>query len=192
MLGWTLLVALAVVLLAALLRWAAQLPDAAAVARWAARYGLVLHPDDQDDVGRQLRRGRWLRTLGFVVVFVIGAGTSLWWAGSYQEPLPPPLGLLMTPSAWAVGYLLGALVTELTRRNPGPQRLRTAALAPRRLADYLPAWMLRAERTVAVAILALAPVAGQASPAARWTNSSGVTSPPQRSASPSWWSSPCG
>lgn len=173
MLGWTLAITTAVVLLAALLRWAAQPPDTAAVANWAARYDLVVHPDDRQHVSQQLRRGRWLRTLGFVVPFVIGEGATLWWGVAYDKPLAPfPLRLLAAPSAWAAGYLLGAVAAELTRRRAHPGGLRTAALAPRRLADYLPAWMLWAERAVVVAVLALAPLASWGKP---WTHSRGST-----------------
>jgi len=48
---WTLAIAGAVALLAALLRWAARPPDTAAVADWAARYNLALHPEDRHHVG---------------------------------------------------------------------------------------------------------------------------------------------
>jgi hypothetical protein len=171
--GWVLVITTAVALLAALLRWAARPPDTAAIAQWAARYNLTLHPDDHHHLSQQLRRGRWLRTLGFVVPFVIGEGATVWWGVAYAQPLPPfPLRLLAAPSAWAVGYLLGAVAAELTRRPPHPRQLRAAALVPRRLADYLPAWMLRAERALALAVLALAPLASQG---VSWTRSRNVT-----------------
>jgi hypothetical protein len=173
MLGWILAVTAAVGLLVALLRWAARPPDTAAVAGWAARYNLALHPDDYPPVSRQLCRGRWLRTLGCVVPLVIGEGATFWWGEAFGKPLPLPLAVLAAPSAWAVGYLVGAVAAELTRRRP--QGLRAAALAPRRLADYLPAWMLWAERAVAVAVVALAPLARQASTGTPWTKNSGVT-----------------
>jgi hypothetical protein len=54
---WTLAIAGAVALLAALLRWAARPTDTAAVADWAARCNLALHPEDRHHVGQQLRRG---------------------------------------------------------------------------------------------------------------------------------------
>jgi hypothetical protein len=171
--GWVLVITTAVALLAALLRWAARPPDTAAIAQWAARYNLTLHPDDHHHLSQQLRRGRWLRTLGFVVPFVIGEGATVWWGVAYAQPLPPfPLRLLAAPSAWAVGYLLGAVAAELTRRPPHPRQLRAAALVPRRLADYLPAWMLWAERAVAVAVLALVPLGSSGEP---WAHSRGIT-----------------
>jgi hypothetical protein len=173
MLGWGLAITTTVALLVALLRWAARPPDTAAIAQWAARFNLTPHPDDHH-LSQQLRRSRWLRTVGFVVPFVIGGGATVWWGVAYDQPLPPfPLRLLAAPSAWAVGYLLGAAAAELTRRHAHPWQLRAAVLAPRRLADYLPAWMLWAERAVAVAVLALAPLASSGKP---WTHSPGSTS----------------
>jgi hypothetical protein len=171
MLGWSLAIT-AVALLVALLRWAARPPDDAAVASWAARYNLSLHTDDYPQVRRQLRRGRWLRTLGCVVPLVIGEGANVWWGLVYAHPLPLPLAVLTEPSFWAVGYLLAAVAAELTRRRPDPRSPRAAVLAPRRLADYLPAWMLRAERAVALAVLALAPLASQG---VSWTRSRNLT-----------------
>jgi hypothetical protein len=160
MLGWALAITTAVALLAALLHWAARPPDSDAVATWAASYNLTLHPDEHADVSQQLRRGRWLRTLGFAVPFVLGQGAMVWWGLVYARPLPPlPLSILALPSAWAAGYLLGAIAAELTRPRPQPRQVRAAILAPRRLADYLPAWMLWAERAVALAVLGLVPLA---------------------------------
>ena len=87
----------------------------------------------------------------------VGQGVLAWWGLVYARPLPPaPLSMLAFPSAWAAGYLLGAVAAELTRRRPHPRQVRAAMLAPRRLSDYLPAWMLWAERAVALAVLALA------------------------------------
>jgi hypothetical protein len=173
MLGWTLAITIATAALCSLLYWAAKPPDAAAIANWAARYDLVPDPDERPYLGRQLRRGRWLRTLGFVVPFVIGGGATLWWGMAHDKPLLPfPLRLLANPTAWAVGYLLGAVAAELTRPGAHPGRLRTAALAPRRLADYLPAWMLWAERAVVVAVLALVPVGSRGEP---WVQGHGIT-----------------
>jgi hypothetical protein len=91
-----------------------------------------------------------------VVPFGIGQGALVWWGLADQRPLPPaPLSVLAFPSAWAAGYLLGGVAAELTRQRPHPRQVRAAILAPRRLADYLPAWMLRSERAVALAVLGL-------------------------------------
>jgi hypothetical protein len=105
MLGWALAITTAVALLALLLRWAARPPDAVAIGAWAASYNLRLHPDEHTYVSRQLRRGRWLRTLGFIIPFAIGQGAMAWWGLVHARPLPPaPLSLLTFPSAWAAGY----------------------------------------------------------------------------------------
>jgi hypothetical protein len=159
MLGWALAITTAVALLGLLLRWAARPPDPAAIATWAASYNLQLHPDEQVYVSNQLRRGRLLRTLGCVIPLVVGQGAMVWWGLVHARPLPAPLSLLAFPSAWAAGYLLGAVAAELTRPRPHPRPVRAAMLAPRRLSDYLPAWMLWAERAVALAVLALVPLA---------------------------------
>src|SRR4030095_9450760 len=146
MLGWALAITTAVALLALLLLWAARLPDTAAIATWAASYNLRLHPDEYTYVSGQLRRGRWLRTLGFVIPLAVGQGVMVWWGLVYARPLPPaPLSMLTFPSAWAAGYLLGAVAAELTRRRPHPRQVRAAIPAPRRLCGYPPAPMLWGE-----------------------------------------------
>src|SRR6266536_2292366 len=166
MLGWIIAASLLGIVLAELLVWTGRLPTGAAVAAWAGRHGLAL--DEQttgDAVRRQLRRGRVARTLGFLAAFAIGEGASLYWAHIHLPsllsgpPLPVPFSVLASPSGWAAGYLAGALVAELTRPRPGPGRLRAAALTPRTLGGYLSAGMLAAERLVAVAVIALGPLA---------------------------------
>jgi len=166
MLGLIVAASLLGIVLAELLVWTGRLPTGAAVAAWAGRHGLAL--DEQttgDAVRRQLRRGRVARTLGFLAAFAIGEGASLYWAHIHLPsllsgpPLPVPFSVLASPSGWAAGYLAGALVAELTRPRPGPGRLRAAALTPRTLGGYLSAGMLAAERLVAVAVIALGPLA---------------------------------
>ncbi len=177
MLGLIVAASLLGIVLAELLVWTGRLPTGAAVAAWAGRHGLAL--DEQttgDAVRRQLRRGRVARTLGFLAAFAIGEGASLYWAHIHLPsllsgpPLPVPFSVLASPSGWAAGYLAGALVAELTRPRPGPGRLRAAALTPRTLGGYLSAGMLAAERLVAVAVVALVPLALRWAPAGwSWT-----------------------
>lgn len=163
MLGLALAMVACTATLALLLCWAARTPGAAELAGWAARYDLELHREDRQWVASELRRGRLLRTLAFVVTLAIGGGASFWWAAKHQVPSAPfPLDVLSHPAAWATGYLVGATAAELTRRRPSPQPIRTAALVPRRLGDYVPAWMLWIERGVALAALALALVGSPA------------------------------
>jgi hypothetical protein len=156
---------------AGLLAWNSRLPRPAVVDAWADQHGLA--PDertpageaDWESVRRQLRHGRMARTLGFLVAFVVGEGAVLLWA----QPLPPvPLSVLANPSGWVAGYLIGAIAAELTRPRPG--QVHAAALAPRRLADYVHPRLLPAERAVAVAAIALAPLAAHTAPRRPWTS----------------------
>jgi len=166
MLGLSLALATGAVTLALLLCWVARTPGPGELARWAARYELDLQRGDRPWVARELRRGRVLRTLGFAVTFAIGVGIAFWWGGTHHlSPSPPfPLSILGNPAAWATGYLVGATAAELTRRRPGAPRVRAAALVPRRLGDYLPAWMLWIERAVALVVLGFTPLAGRTVP----------------------------
>jgi hypothetical protein len=125
-----------------------------------------------------LRRSRWLRAVGFVLPFLsIGLGRTFWGAVNPETPFPLPHRL----DWWLalIGYLLGVIVAEVSRRRSpsapatgqapvpagaddrpiavgghvpgaGPD-LRAAALVPRRLGDYLPAWLPRTTRLVALA-----------------------------------------
>src|SRR6266536_1718004 len=63
------------------------------------------------------------------------------------------------PTGAAVAAWAGGLVAELTRPRPDPGKLHAAALTPRTLGGYLSAGMLAAERLVAVAVVALVPLA---------------------------------
>jgi hypothetical protein len=146
--------------LALLLAWAARTPAPGELGRWAARYELDLRREDRPWVAGELRRGRLLRTLGFTAAFTVGMGANIWWAAVHRPSTAPfPLNLLLHPAAWATGYLSAAALAELTRRGRDRQPVRAAALVPRRLGDYLPGWMLWIERGVALAVLALAPLA---------------------------------
>ena len=157
MVTFTLVLAV-VATLTTLLVWAARPPGDAGVLEWATRYDLALRLEDREPVRRQLRRGRLLRTVGFAVPFAIGAGALLYWAEVVERPIPRfPLGWLADPATWATGYLVGAVVAELTRPSGRRQPVRGAALVARRLADYVPAWMPWTARGLAAAIVVLAP-----------------------------------
>lgn len=169
MLGWILAAVVLAVALVECLVWTARLPSRAVVDGWAGRHGLALdEPATREDARHQLRRGRVARTLGFAVAFGIGV-VSLYltreplhspaWYGTHEPQSPLWASILASPGVWVAGYLVGALVGELTRRQPRPWRLRGAPLTPRHLGGYLPAGMLAAERCVALAVIALAPLA---------------------------------
>lgn len=160
MLGPILAFAAGATTLALLLAWAARTPAPGELGRWAARYELDLRREDRSWVAGELRRGRLLRTLGSTAAFTVGMGANIWWAAVHRPSTAPfPLNLLLHPAAWATGYLSAAALAELTRRGRDRQPARAAALVPRRLGDYLPGWMLWIERGVALAVLALAPLA---------------------------------
>jgi TRAP-type C4-dicarboxylate transport system permease large subunit len=155
-LGWTLTIAAHLTLAGVVLHMAAQPVATADVARWAASHGFTLQPDDPGHqlTARYLRRGRLFRTAGFAAGLMAGLGALIYWGAIIQRSGPPHL--LGIPFVWAVGYLLGAIVVELSRPPPRPWRgLHGAALAPRRLGDYLPGWLLVTERLAALAVLAL-------------------------------------
>jgi hypothetical protein len=165
MLGLILGVAAGAVTLALLLAWAARRPAAGQLARWAASYGLELRREDRSWVAGELRRGRLLRTAGFTATFATGAAAGIWWSATHGvSGRPLALAVLIDPAAWATGYLAAATLAELTRRRPGAQRVRAAALVPRRLGDYLPAWMVLTYRGVALVVLALTPLAARPVP----------------------------
>jgi hypothetical protein len=165
MLGLSLALAAGAITAALLLCWVARTPGPGELARWAARYELDLQREDRPWVARELRRGRFLRTLGFTVTFGTGMGVAFWWGATHLSLSAPfPLSILGNPAAWATGYLVGATAAELTRRRPGAPRVRAAALVPRRLGDYLPAWMPWIERAVALVVLGLTPLASRTVP----------------------------
>jgi hypothetical protein len=148
-----------------LLAWAARTPAAGELARWAARYDLQLRREDRGWVAGELRRGRLLRTAGFTAMFATGMAATIWWTATHEvSGVPLAFAVLIDPAAWATAYLAGATLAELTRRRPGAQRVRAAALVPRRLGDYLPAWMLLTYRGVALVVLALTPLAARPVP----------------------------
>ena len=165
MLGLILAVAAGGVALALLLGWATRTPRVGELTRWAARYDLELRPEDRSWVAGELRRGRLLRTAGFTLPFAIGGTATIWWTATHNlSGMPPALAALIDPAAWATGYLAGATFAELTRRRPGAQHVRGAALVPRRLGDYLPAWMPLTYRGVGLVMLALTPLAARPDP----------------------------
>jgi hypothetical protein len=165
MLGPILAFAAGAVVLALLLAWAARTPGPGELDRWAARYDVELRRGDRRWVAMELRRGRLLRTAGFTATFVTGMAASIWWTATHElSGMPLAVAMLIHPAAWATGYLAGATVAELTRRRPGAQPIRGAALVPRRLGDYIPTWMLVTYRGLALVALALTPAAARPVP----------------------------
>jgi hypothetical protein len=146
---------------------AARPPDPAAVAAWASGHGLGGLPARQlEPAERYLRRSRLFRTVGGAVPFAVGTVAPALWAATRGLPAPWPLGLF-GPRSWLAGYLAGVLLAEFGWSRPRAGTVRSAALVPRRLGDYLPAQVVPGMRLAALAVAALVPVVawGPATPA---------------------------
>jgi hypothetical protein len=142
-------------------------------AAWARRKGL--DPEDAAGVGPELRRTRTWRTLAAVV----GAGIGIAPAAAYNlaiasDPFRPSADaerLLTATSSWPydpltlalVGYLLGVVGAELTRRWPAADTSPVARLDARVPAQYLtrPArWIPAVLAAATVVALLLASLGG--------------------------------
>lgn len=133
--------------------------------RWASTYGVELNEGTRPLIERYLRRASLFRgigaSLGFLVSSIYQALTG--------RPFPVDMWVMIL-----FGYLIGAIVAEVTFSRPRPQVELAASLSPRRLEDYMPAWVLTAQRLVPAATLALIPVYaafGDGHGAAPWPNS---------------------
>jgi hypothetical protein len=126
-------------------------PSQRALTRWAARYGLHLSDVNRSRISRYLQRTRSLQMAGAGVgwiatgVFVIGTGQFV-----------PLFGV---PLMMAIaGYLLGAVIAEASflRQLGAPTGVRSAALTPRGLLDYVPRFTVWALRGLPVVLVVLA------------------------------------
>ena len=190
MLGWALAITTAVALVALLLRWAARPPDTAAIATWAASYNLRLDPEEHTYVSGQLRRGRWLRTLGGVIPLAVGQGVLAWWGLVYARPLPA------RPAVDA------RLPQRLGRRLPaGRRRRRTDPAAPTPPAGPRGHACPAAAVRLPAGLDAVGRAGGRAGGARAGPPGLGHTLEPPavpfppsspRSRSPRWWRSGCG
>ncbi|MEV0200719.1 hypothetical protein [Nonomuraea sp. NPDC050691] len=151
MVGWSLGIAFYVAIVGLLLYRAFRPQRRPEVIEWAAGHGLRTTDLDWDQASRYLYRSRCLRTVGFVIPLLAGGTTSIVWALVYTQPSPPfPFDLLGQPSL-LVGYLLGAVLAEVTWTRPRTQK---AALVPRRVADYIGRPALILIRVVGLATIA--------------------------------------
>lgn len=115
---------------------------------WALAMGLELTPKNEGLVRSYLARTRSLRLAGVILGF---AAPHLWVA--YRgEALPVPFDWDLIDAL--IGYLLGAVVAELTIARPKAE-VPTASLEPRELDDYLPSVLTWALRVAAAGCLAL-------------------------------------
>ena len=132
--------------------------EPAALAAWASGHGLEGVADRRlEPAARYLRRSRLSRTVGGAVPFVAGTATPALWAATRGLPAPWPLALFGARS-WLAGYLAGVLVAEYRWARPRTGVVRSAALVPRRLGDYLPVRVVAGMRLAALATVALVPL----------------------------------
>lgn len=121
--------------------------------RWAHDMGIELTPGNEGLVGSYLSRTRRWRlggaVLGFVAPQVYAAVMASRGMG-LTLPTPFDFGLFDA----VVGYLVGALLAEVTLTRPTPQ-VPSATLAPRRLDGYLSRRVSTALRGAALVGLAL-------------------------------------
>ena len=145
---------LAVVLAVAIplgLRAAYRLDDAF-VTRWAHDRGLELTPATRPLVERYLRRARVLRAWGGVAgalvpsLIALAADGRIVVLGFGTDGNSAPLAF----GAIFVGFLLGALVAELSSVRLVPDARRKADLTRRELESYLPRRLVIAQRAAAV------------------------------------------
>jgi hypothetical protein len=120
---------------------------------WAREHGVALTDESRPLVTRHLRRARVLRTWGAVtgavlptaVEYALSGRVVVLGFGTDGDSTPLGFGTIF------VGYLIGALVAEISFTRPVAHGRRAASLAPRRLTDYLPRRVVVAQRALAAA-----------------------------------------
>lgn len=123
---------------------------------WAAARGLELTPENRPVVARYLRRARLLRICGALAGVLLPTLVELIWHGElvilgfHSDGSAAPYA---GPMEAYIGYLLGALVAEVSLARPRAPGRRSASLAPRELGDYLPRRLLLGQRALGVAVV---------------------------------------
>jgi hypothetical protein len=120
------------------------------VTRWANSANVSLTSESRPVVWRYLAWSRRCRTAGGLVGFLAPVFTSAV-IGKPDDPGPWAVALMV------VGYLLGALLAEIVINRPARGK-GTALLVPRRLGDYLPAYVLVLQRGLAILAVLMVPV----------------------------------
>lgn len=134
------------------------------MARWADSAKVTLTDSNRPVVRRYLAWSRRCRAVGGLAGFLTPVIVSAV-LGRPDDPGPWAVSLLV------VGYLLGALVAEFVINRPG-RGSGTALLVPRRLSDYLPAYVLVLQRGLAAIALLMVPVYALLEPHARFSTPS--------------------
>ena len=114
-------------------------------ADWARGMGFELTLQNGPMVITYLIRTRTLRVTGAVIGLLAPIGAAM-----VGRPLPVPFDWGLIDAL--VGYLVGAVVGELTIKRPRGN-VQVASLQPRELPDYLPAPLLWGSRAAAAAAL---------------------------------------
>jgi len=134
------------------------------VARWANSANVALTNESRPVVRRYLAWSRRCRTAGGLAGFLAPVITSAV-IGKPDDPGPWAVALMV------VGYLLGALLAEVVINRPERGK-GTALLVPRRLGDYLPAYVLVLQRGLAILSVLMVPVYALLEPHARFSTPS--------------------
>ena len=118
---------------------------------WAHQMDLQLTPRNEAIVRSYIGRTRLLRCAGALIGFFAPAIYRAY-AGS-----PPPVPVDFVLFDALLGYMMGAVIAELTIKRPKADEP-SASLVPRELADYIPARFITALRASALLALALVPL----------------------------------
>lgn len=118
------------------------------LSEWAREAGLELTPRNEGFVRSYIARTRLLRIAGGATGFV----APIVYSAYTDQPPPPPFDFSLATGLG--GYLLGAVLAELTVRRPKTEQP-TALLVPRDLRDYLPSFHTLSLRLAATVALVL-------------------------------------
>jgi hypothetical protein len=118
---------------------------------WAEHMHLELTPLNEPMVRTYLVRTRLLRFAGAL----LGVLAPRIYQSFFGGPLPVPLDFGLFDAL--LGYLLGAVIAELTIKRPSAHEPR-ASLMPRELRDYVPTGVITAFRSSALVALVLVPL----------------------------------
>jgi hypothetical protein len=118
---------------------------------WAQEMDLQLTPRNEAIVRSYIARTRLLRFTGALL------GVFAPWIYQAFVGAPPPVPVDFGLFDALVGYLLGAVIAELTIKRPKADQP-TASLMPRELSDYVPTRFITALRMSALVALVLVPL----------------------------------
>jgi hypothetical protein len=125
---------------------------------WARQREVELDEEGRAVAAAYLRRSRRWRLLAFVVPFVlVVAGLTVF--NAVTQGQEPPWWVRVLRMDLAIGcYFAGTVLAEVTWRRTRGGAVRSAALSPRRLADYVPRWARRLQWGTAALAVGLLPV----------------------------------